>query len=166
MVYSIFLRAAGLAATLAGIARIIASFAPPSARWLYFTVDVLLFLGIMGLYGVQRKETGRWGQLGFLLALSGAVLLVEHDVVQASANLYSIAALLFAVGITILALASWSAHKLPRWALALFITATLVGIPGYFLKTLGVLFIVSGVLFGLGCIGAGTQVLVQPVKDA
>ena len=168
--HSNLIRFGGLAAVLAGILRGIASFTSPSTsvslQLFYLAIDILLFLGIMGLYGYQRKETGWWGFSGFLLALVGSGLLIVHDVVNAGLNLYlyPIAALLFTMGISVLALVPWILKTLPRWACALLITSTIVGIPGYFIKGLAVLFILSGVIFAIGFIGAGLKVWLQPVR--
>ena len=156
------IRWCGLAAVLAGILRLIASFTPTAASvgiqiW-YFAIDVLLLLGIIGVYGFQKKETGRWGFFGFLLALIGAGLLIGHDVDNAIVLLYPVAAFLFAVGISVLAIRSWAAKTLPRWASALLITSTLVGILGYGIKGFDVLFVISGVIFGIGFIRAGLTV--------
>jgi hypothetical protein len=163
------IRWGGLAAVLAGILRGIASFMPTTAsimlQVLYFTIDVLLLLGIVGVYEFQKQETGRWGFFGFLLALIGASLLIGHDVVvNAVALLYPVAAFLFAVGISVLAIRSWAANTLPHWASALLITSTLLGILGYGIKGFDVLFVVSGVIFGIGFIGAGLTVWLQPVR--
>jgi len=131
----------------------------------YFTIDALLLVGIIGLYGFQKHETGRWGFFGFMLALIGASLLIGHDVVvNAEALLYPVAAFLFAVGISVLAIRSWAANTLPHWASALLITSTLLGILGYGIKGFDVLFVVSGVIFGIGFIGAGLTVWLQPVR--
>jgi hypothetical protein len=163
------IRWGGLAAVLAGILRGIASLTPTAAsvtlQVLYFTIDVLLLLGIVGVYEFQKQETGRWGFFGFLLALIGASLLIGHDVVvNAVALLYPVAAILFAVGISVLAIRSWAANTLPHWASALLITSTLLGILGYGIKGFDILFVVSGVIFGIGFIGAGLTVWLQPVR--
>jgi hypothetical protein len=76
-------------------------------------------LGTIGVYEFQKKETGRWGFFGFLLALIGAGLLIGHDVDNAFVFLYPLGASLFALGISVLAIRSWTAKALPRWALAL-----------------------------------------------
>ena len=162
------IRWGGLAAILAGLLRGIASFTPTAAsagmQLLYFTIDVLLLLGAIGVYAFQKQETGRLGFVGFLLALIGAGLLLGHDVVNAVAFLYPVMAFLFGVGISILAIRSWAANTLPRWALALLITSTIVGILGYVVKGFDILFVISGVIFGIGFIGAGLTVWLQPVR--
>ena len=124
----------------------------------YFTIDALLLVGIIGLYGFQKQETGRWGFFGFMLALIGAGLLIGHDVDNAIVLLYPVAAFLFAVGTSVLAIRSWAAKTLPRWASAFLITSTFVGILGYVIKGFDVLFVISGVIFGIGFIGAGLTV--------
>lgn len=154
----------GFAALLAGILRGIASFTPTSTsitlRSFYFAIDVLLFLGIMGLYGFQRRKTGWWGLVGFVLALTGAGLLIGHDIANTSVNLYlyPIAALLFALGISVFAIGAWRAETLPRWASALLIASTIVGILGYFVKGFDILFVLSGVIFAIAFAGAGLKV--------
>jgi hypothetical protein len=158
----------GLAGILAGLLRGIASFTPTTAsvglQLFYFAIDVLLLLGTIGVYAFQKQEIGRWGLVGYLLALIGAALLLGHDVVNAVAFLYPVAAFLFAVGISILAICSWVANTFPRWALALLITSTVVGILGFFVKGFDILFVISGVIFGIGFIGVGLTVWLQPVR--
>jgi hypothetical protein len=99
-----------------------------------------------------------------LLVLIGAALLIGHDVVNAAAFLYPVAAFLFAVGISILAIRSWVANTLPRWTSALLITATIAGILGFVVKGFDILFVISGVIFGIGFIGAGLTVWLQPAR--
>jgi len=162
------IRWGGLAAILAGLLRGIASFTPTTAsvglQIFYFTIDVLLLLGAIGVYAFQKQETGRWGFVGFLLALIGAGLLLGHDVVNAVAFLYPEAAFLFAVGISVLAIRSWAANILPRWVSTLLITSTVIGILGFVVKGVDVLFVISGVIFGIGFIGAGLTIWLQPVR--
>jgi hypothetical protein len=163
------IRWGGRAAVLAGILRGIASFTPTTAsvglQVFYFAIDVLLLLGTIGVYEFQKKETGRWGFFGFLLALIGAVLLIGHDVVNAVVLLYPVAAFLFALGISVLAIRAWGANTLPHWTSALLITSMVVGILGFFVKGFDVLFIISGVIFGIGFIGTGLTVWLQPVRS-
>ncbi len=162
------IRWGGLAAVLAGILRGIASFTPTTTsvglQIFYFAIDVLLLLGVIGVYAFQKQETGRWGFFGFVLALIGAGLLIGHDVVSAVAFLYPVAAFLFAVGISVLAIRSWAANTLPRWASALLITSTVIGILGFVVEGFDILFLISGVIFGIGFIGAGLTVWLQPVR--
>ncbi len=162
------IRWGGLAAVLAGILRVIASFTPTTTsvglQIFYFVIDVLLLLGVIGVYAFQKQETGRWGFVGFVMALIGAGLLIGHDVVSAVAFLYPVAAFLFAVGISVLAIRSSVANTLPRWTSALLITSTVIGILGFVVGGFDILFVISGVIFGIGFIGAGLTVWLQPVR--
>ena len=162
------IRWGGLAAVLAGILRGIASFTPTATsaglHLFYFAIDVLLLLAALGVYTFQKQETGRWGVVGILLALIGAGLLLGHDVVNALAFLYPVAAFLFAVGISVLAIRSWKAGTLPRWVSTLLIASTILGILGFFVKGFDILFVISGVIFGIGLIGAGLTIWLQPVR--
>ncbi len=162
------IRWGGLAAILAGLLRGIASFTPTAAsvglQIFYFTIDVLLLLGVIAMYAFQKQKIGRWGSVGILLAFIGGVLLLGHDVVNALAFLYPVAAFLFAVGISVLAIRSWKAGTLPRWVSALLIASTLLGILGFVVKGFDILFVISGVVFGIGFIGAGLTVWLHPVR--
>ena len=157
------IRWGGLAAILAGLLRGIASFTPTTAsvglQIFYFTIDVLLLLSVIDVYAFQKQEMGRWGLVGYLLALIGAGLLLGHDVVNALAFLYPVAAFLFAVGISVLVIRSWAANTLPHWVSALLIASTILGILGFVVKGFDILFVISGVIFGIGFIGAGLTVL-------
>jgi len=161
MVYRRLLQWGALAAMLAGLLRGVTSFLPASSgmlfQMLYLVVDLLLLFGLISLYLFQRKEIGWWGLVGFVLALVGSALLVGKDVDSAGIFLYPLAALLFAVGISVLGMGSWFAKTLSRWVVASWIISTLLGI-GYALLGSSVLLVLSGVLFSLGFIGAGLQV--------
>lgn len=151
----------GMVAILAGLFRGVTSFLPASDsmlfQLLYLVVDILLLLGLISIYLFQRKAIGWWGFAGFALALVGSALLIGKDVDRAGIFLYPLAALLFAVGISILGMRSWFAKTLSRWVVAAWIISTLLGI-GYALLGSSVLLLLSGVLFSLGFIGAGCHV--------
>jgi len=77
------IRLGGLAAILAGALRIGSSFISYSAskpsvtlELLYLVIDVLILLGLLGVYGYQNKVVGRWGFLSSCpkLVLIAAVL--------------------------------------------------------------------------------------------
>ena len=156
------IRLSGLAAIVAGILRVIASFVPgttPRVMLLYLVIDVFLLFGSIGLYWFQLDKIGLAGTLGFALQVVGILTLIGRDVAIFGASLYPIGALMFAAGLDLLAVASWKAKKFPRWILLLWILSTIAGPIGYFAGGLSVLFVLSGVLFGFGFAGAGIMVL-------
>ena len=74
------IRFGGMAAIVAGVLRVIASFIPSNSyriMLLYLITDVLLFLGSIGLYGFQQKKIGVAGTLGFLLQIGAILVLIE-----------------------------------------------------------------------------------------
>ncbi|NJR53009.1 MAG: hypothetical protein HC780_29075 [Leptolyngbyaceae cyanobacterium CSU_1_3] len=153
------IRLGGLAAILAGILRGVNSFVPsdaPSVEILYLLTDIFILFGTIGIYGFQHQEARLWGFFGFLLAIIGIAVIRTGAI--AGASLYSIGALIFAGGLSLLAVASWIARKLPRWVPISWVLSTIVGFIGYFIPGLSLLFIISGIIFGIGFAGAGIKV--------
>ena len=109
------IRLGGLAAIFAGILRGINSFIPsdaPGVAVLYLLTDIFILSGVIGIYRFQYQEAGLWGFFGFLLAIVGIITVRVSAVVGVS--LYSVGALMFAAGLSLLAVGSWIARKLPR----------------------------------------------------
>ena len=157
------IRLGGLSAILAGILRAVASFLPSTTPdlaldVLYLFTDVFILLGTMGLYGFQHEEIGLSGFLGFLLGIVGIGIIIGRDVMIFGANVYPVGALVFAGGLDLLAIGSLIAKKLPRWIPVFWIFSTLVGPIGYFVQGFGLLFVISGAMFGLSFAGAGISV--------
>lgn len=125
---------------------------------LYLVTDVFLLFGTIGLYLFQAKEIGLAGTSGLVLQILGILLLIGRDVAIFGAGFYPVAALMFAAGLDLFAVGSWGSKKLPRWILILWILSTIVGPIGYFAGDLAVLFIASGILFGVGFAGAGLTI--------
>ena len=156
------IRACGLAAVLAGILRGLSSVVPattPRIMLLYFVIDVLLLFGSIGLYGFGRDEIGLLGTLGVVLTIAGTLILIARDVAIFGERIYPVGALMFAVGLDLLAVGSWRARKFPRWILLLLILSTVIGPIGFFAGGLGILFVASGILFGIGFAAAGMTIL-------
>jgi hypothetical protein len=154
------IRLGGLAAIVAGILRGINSFLPSSnpnvtIAILYLLTDIFLLFGIMGIYGFQHQESRVWGLCGFLLAIVGIAIIRTGSI--AGINLYPIGASIFTVGMSLFAVGSWIANKLPRWVSILWVLSTIVGFMGYFIPDLNLLFVLSGVIFGIGFAGAGIK---------
>jgi hypothetical protein len=154
-----YLSLGGLTAMIAGVLRVISSVIPTSdsviLKTLYFVIDVCLLSGVLGIYRFERERLGLVGLLAAILAIGGAGLLIVRDTVAWSTSLYGIAALMFSVGLSLLGIASWTTKKLPQWIYIFWVTATLVGILGYLVPALGILFVLSGMLLGVGFTGAG-----------
>jgi hypothetical protein len=156
------IRLGGIAAIVAGILRGINSFLPSSNNpnvtisILYLLTDIFLLFGIMGIYSFQHRESRSWGVCGFILAIVGIAIIRTGSI--AGVNLYPIGASIFTVGMSLFAVGSWIAKKLPRWVSVLWVLSTIVGFMGYFIPSLKLLFVISGVIFGIGFAGAGIKI--------
>ena len=156
------IRVCGLAAVLAGILRALSSVIPATTARImlfYFVIDLLLLFGSIGLYGFGGDEIGLLGALGVVLGIVGALILIARDVAIFGESIYPVGALMFAVGLDLLAVGLWRAKKFPRWILLLLILSTVIGPIGFFAGGLGVLFVAAGILFGIGFAGAGITIL-------
>lgn len=155
------IRLGGLAAIMAGILRGVNSFLPSSIpvvqlELLYLLTDILIILGMIGLYRFQHQESKLWGFWGFLLAIIGIAVIRTGTI--SGVKIYAIGASIFVVGLSLFAIGSWIAHKLPQWISVVWILSTIIGFIGYFVTGLNILFTISGVLFGVGFAGAGLRV--------
>jgi hypothetical protein len=161
------IRLGGLSAIVAGILRGINSFLPSSnpnvtISILYLLTDIFLLFGIMGIYGFQHQESRVWGLCGFLLAIVGIAIIRTGSI--AGINLYPSGASIFTVGMSLFAVGSWIAKELPRWVSVLWVLSTIVGFMGYFIPGLDLLFVISGVIFGIGFAGAGIKIWASTSK--
>ncbi|WP_373538734.1 hypothetical protein [Chamaesiphon sp.] len=155
------IRLGGLAAIVAGILRGINSFLSSSnpnitTSILYLLTDISLLFGIMGIYSFQHQESRLWGVYGFIFAIVGIAIIRTGSI--SGTNLYPIGASIFTVGMSLFAVGSWIARKLPHWVSVLWVLSTLVGFMGYFIPGLNLLFVLSGVIFGIGFAGAGMKI--------
>ena len=162
------IRLGGIAAVLAGILRGFASFIPattPDAalQLLYLLTDIFILLGIFALYGVGYKDTGKLGFLGFLIAVAG-LLVIRSSKAITGVDLYPAGWLIFSLGLIILGIRLWLANILPSWVVGLWSLSVLVGIIGYFVPSLDLLFVAAGLMFAIGYAAAGIK-LQSAAKD-
>jgi hypothetical protein len=118
------IRLGGLAAIVAGVLRGVASFVPATLpelplELLYFSIDILIMFGILGLYGFQHEEVGLWGFAGFVLSMVGIGIIIGPDGTISGISVYPVGSLIFAAGLVLLGVGSWKADRLPRWIPAL-----------------------------------------------
>jgi hypothetical protein len=110
------------------------------------------------------------GIFGFLLAIVRAGIIIGPDGSIGSVNMYPVGSLILAAGLILLAVGSWIANKFPRWIPILWVLSTIVGFIGYFSPGLNLLFVISGIIFGIGFAGAGFEmrsatVPVRAIRD-
>jgi hypothetical protein len=159
-------RWAGVAAiaggTLRGVTALLPAAQTPAIHLTYLVIDLLLLLAVAGLFIFQREQTGGWGALGTLLAVVGTGLLISDDLFSPTFALYPIAAVVFALGLGVMAFCAWIARTLPRWIPALWLAAIVVGALSLGVAALQTLFVLSGLLLAAGFVGTGLYLYTTP----
>jgi hypothetical protein len=163
------IRWAGVAAiaggTLRGVTALLPTTQTLAIHLTYLAVDLLLLLAVTGLFFFQRERIagwGGWGALGALLAVLGTGLLIIDDLFSPTFALYPIAAVVFALGLGVFALAAWRAQTLPRWITAIWLAAIVVGALGLGVAALPILSVLAGLLLAVGFVGAGLYLYAAP----
>ena len=145
-----------MAAIVAGVLRAIASFVPGSVPYaerqiLYGLTDTFIIFGIMGAYSWRHREAGILGFCGFVLAVGG---------LGSGIGIYAVRALLFTTGLNLLGASWWKPKPIPRWILAFWAISSVIGVIGYFVNAVGVLFVLAGLTFGISFACMGVMVWV------
>src|SRR5262249_1202333 len=107
----------------------ISSFTPETIAGiyvLYFTVDLFLFLGALGLFR-SRFGKGLLGMLGGTLMLLAVLVLIARDLGVVSAATYAIGAALFSLGLDLFAIQLLLNRRFPSWIPVAWILSTIVG---------------------------------------
>src|SRR5258707_15851467 len=113
------IRWAGVAAiaggTLRGVTALLPTTQTLAIHLTYLAVDLLLLLAVTGLFFFQRERIagwGGWGTLGALLAVLGTGVVIIDDLFSPTFALYPLAAVVFALGLGVVALAAWGGRNL------------------------------------------------------
>ena len=132
-----------------------------------FIAITSIVFGLIGIYGVQVEESGITGFLGFLFAMLMSTIglsLISWSpgtpTVQGSAEmivpLMGVAGL---IGYTLLAIGSWRANKLPRWAVILWPVGTIISAAGMMVENADYIHVIGISIWGLGMIAVGIRLL-------
>jgi hypothetical protein len=148
-------------AVMAGVLRIVAAFVldAPEIEAFYLVIDLCILFGLIGVFLPQLESLGWCGLIGFVVALTGAALIVGPDasILEVGTDFAGTLALL--IGLNLLGVATWQSESLPRWIPTLWALSTVAGLVSVATSNLEWLFTASGVLFGLGFLGAGFSAL-------
>ena len=156
---AILVRAGAAAGFVGGALRAVASFAPGvgsdrELQVLYLVIDVFLLLGVLGFYELRHEDIGRPGAVGFVMSLVGLAVVRSSRAIP-GVDLYPVGALTFAAGVLALSASAWKAKTLTAWVPVAFLVSTLAGVVGAVIDSAGWLFVLSGVVFGVGFAGLG-----------
>jgi len=162
MTRSTLVRTGALMAIAGGALRAAASFAPTliqsdlGRESLYVVVDACLAAGLLAFYSRRPQNLGRWGTAGLTLALAG-ISTVRANRLISTTDLYPAGALAIAFGVIALSVSAWLVKQIRGWVAAAFILSTFLGIVGTLVQGASVLFVWSGVIFGIAFAGLGIE---------
>ena len=169
MLTSSLFRWSGMAAMLGGvllpaswILRFVFGLQRPVTGTIEFVGTILLLFGFLGVYGVQHREAGVVGFLGFVLVIVHKCSALGETWLQDGGQLSGAAAVLaplvgvtMLLGFILLGLASWKVNKLPRWTAVLWVVGGLLIVPGFLVQPM--LVVIGGLIQGAGFVGAGSK---------
>jgi hypothetical protein len=168
MTDTVLYRLAGCAAMIAGLLRVGASFLPAgmtsaaALEWFYLVIDVAIAFALVGIYTYQHSRMGVVGFIGFVLALAGTESIGGPDGNIGDVDIYRAGAAVIGIGMVLLATGSLQAAQLPRYVAVLWIASTVVGLGSFVSPGSTLPFLLAGVAFGLGFIGAGIHMWRYP----
>ncbi len=155
-------RLAGVAATLGGLIDMVGPlFYPHLAQPLrlstYVAIDVLLLFGMLGVQSVAGQAMGWPGLIGFVIAVSGVLLVRTSAAGIWGAASYTVASAIWSIGMVVMGAALLSKGGPFRVASALWIAAFVIGLAGLALKDQGLVHRLAGWCFALGFVVAGAS---------
>jgi hypothetical protein len=161
-------RLSGLAALVGGVLRMGTALPLPLDRIaleaLWVGIDVLLTLGLLGIYLIRAPKLGLLGLTAFVLAIASLSFIGGPDADVFGFSTYQQGAAALAISMVGLALAWLRAGERPllpplAWFASVIAVGALSGLPAP-LSNYG--FPAAGVLFGLGFAAAGWDLLRRP----
>lgn len=146
----------GVCGIAGGVLRLVDSFTAgmegrDAIQLLYIATDLGLILGLLGLYLVYRDRLSAAGHAGFVLALCGFSVIAGPDAAIFGMGIYWIGAPVIGLGMLLLSFSQLGAeprNRLGPWSI---IASVLIGFCSLPLDNRW-LFLISGLLFGLGFI--------------
>lgn len=156
MEHRLAIRAAGAAAVAGGLLRVASPLADRlGAQTAYLAIDILLCLGLIGLYARYASAVGRVGLAAFAAAIAGVLIVRSQGVVPGG---YMTGAAVWSLALAAFSLRLLFVSGAPRIAPALWLAAVPAGLVG----PLG--FLAAGSLFGLGYVAAGARLISDPIR--
>jgi hypothetical protein len=179
---ALHVRLTGLASLLAGICIFTGGsihyfFHNPFGHWIMYFGDLLLVFALTGLYGMQARQAGVLGLLGYILAITGTMVIsvssfliladvyglkAAHDTwmfMYIDASLYLPGLVAKLLGLLLLGLSIAYARVLPRWAGILLALAAVADLPAELLQGMIGMYLVSVTLCLLSLGWMGTYLL-------
>ena len=165
---NLLLRLFGAAALAGGGLRVADTFlaatnAVRAQQIAFFVTDLLLILGLCGVYLPRRKVLGVVGFLGFAASIAGLLIVRTSGLIGLRPNSYLTGATVTLVGTVAMDTVMLVRKAFPRLGPALWIASFIVGLIGLLSAKLTWAIPLAGVIFGVGFLMAGMNVL-QPIS--
>src|SRR6202162_2371069 len=125
----------------------------------YAVTDLMLLLGLCGVYLPRRKTLGLVGFLGFVALIAGFAIVRSSGLTLLGPNSYMIGATVTLIGVVAMGAVMLVRRAFPKLAPALWIASFVVGLIGLMSAKLGLAVVLAGVIFGVGFVVAGINVL-------
>ena len=158
------LRLAGVATIVGAAIDVVAPFliyprlVEPQPHLVYVTIDLLLMIGMLGVWSASRRSAGVLALVGFVLGLLGVML-----VRTSSAKIFGEASYRIASSVWLIGMVLWAVDllraKVFRAPAALWIAALVIGLAGLALKDHGPVAYVAKMSFIVGFIVAGIDLV-------
>lgn len=164
MNYAALYRLAGLAAIAGGLLRIATSFPliqdPVTLEWLYTGIDILLLLGLIGIYLQRAERLGFLGLTSFCVAVAALSFIGGPDSDPFGFSTYEQGAAVLAIALIGLSLAWIRSGEKPLAPTFCWIGSVIaVGVLNYIPPLSAYGMPLAGALFGLGFVLAGLPLL-------
>jgi len=154
----------GFCAIVGGALRIASAFIPwtPDVAWLealYFAIDTSLLFGLMGAYFAHRVRLGVLGLVTFAIAATGIASIVGPDTTAFGIDTYQAGVAVISVGLSLLGVVMLFRRAGRPIAPLCWVASTAAGVGGGAIGHADLGFLAGGLLFGLGFVAAGLDLL-------
>jgi hypothetical protein len=163
----LLLRLSGLAAILGGLLRVFAAAAPPlgaqGAEALYDVIDILLLMGLIGIYLARAEALGFAGLTAFAVALAALSFIGGPDADVFGFSTYQDGATVLALAMAALSIAWLGRKQKPIAPPLLWLTSVVIAGMLQMIESLAAYgLLAAGIFFGLGFVAAGLDLLRTP----
>lgn len=164
MRHRIVLRLAGVATLVGAVVDIVAPFliyprlVEPQPHLVYVAIDLLLMIGMLGVWSASQARASVLGLIGFVLGLLAVMLVRTSSAKIFGEASYMIASSLWSIGMVVWAIDLLRA-KAFRVSAGLWIAALVIGLVGVALKDHGPVAHVAKISFIAGFVCAGIHLI-------
>ena len=160
-------RLAGLCAVFGGLLRLASPFLGfgQAQQIVWLVTDILLLLGLTGIYGYSRKLLGLTGLIGFAVAVIGVLIVRSAGTEVFGPRTYAYGAVIWTVGMAVLAFPMLLRGVGHMVAAALWTVTLIIGIFSVMRPGQGWGVMLVGMTFSLGYIAAGLPLFRKPKEE-